>query len=219
VENKDKENGDKYGRVSSDALLQSIRRIDWRFLLPDPRLSDVVYLGLQRTSLIEALDLFSDSLTIIHHLPFRIPSTKKYQTIVACSPTSEMLDLTTKLVCPGGSLYVEVYGLWGSINRWSKMREWLRSQRHGMGFPKDYLMYIQRLGFSDVKLFWHWPDFETCTKIIPLQDKEVIRYALKAAGSGLENRVKTRFVLELLTSGLLTWTVPCFSIIARWDKA
>jgi hypothetical protein len=51
--------------ATSDAALGVVRRIDWRFLLPDPTLSQVAHIGPAQTTLLESLRLFSESLTVI----------------------------------------------------------------------------------------------------------------------------------------------------------
>src|SRR5215216_5694129 len=51
--------------LHSDALLQASRRLDWRFLLPDPSLRQVAYSGPGRGALLDSLRLFSESLTLL----------------------------------------------------------------------------------------------------------------------------------------------------------
>ena len=45
--------------LDADALLQASRRVDWRFLLPDPNLGRVAYLGPRRGALLDSLLLAS----------------------------------------------------------------------------------------------------------------------------------------------------------------
>ena len=58
-----------YTQTQSDALLQASRRVDWRFLLPDPNLERVAYLGPANRSLWESLRLFSAALAVIESIP------------------------------------------------------------------------------------------------------------------------------------------------------
>jgi hypothetical protein len=76
--------------LDADALLQASRRVDWRFLLPDPNLGHVAYVGPGRGALIESLRLFSTSLT----LPETRATTTaiaQYDLVVTSGPSLEML--------------------------------------------------------------------------------------------------------------------------------
>src|ERR1044071_531014 len=50
--------------LDADVLLQASRRVDWRFLLPDPNLGRVAYFGPARGALLESLRLFSAALAL-----------------------------------------------------------------------------------------------------------------------------------------------------------
>ena len=54
-----------YDDFPKDQLLQVSRRLDWRFLLPNPDLGSVAYLGPEEDSLVDALHLFCQTLTQI----------------------------------------------------------------------------------------------------------------------------------------------------------
>src|SRR5262245_35723918 len=90
-------------QLDADALLQASRRVDWRFLLPDPNLGRVAYLGPARGALLESLRLFSVSLALGE------AAGAQYDVVVAHNPSLDGLRHAAELVRPGGFLYLEAY--------------------------------------------------------------------------------------------------------------
>ena len=134
-------------RLSFDERLQASRRIDWRFLLPDPDLGRVVYVGPDRSTLVEALGLFSQSVTEIGS---GHTDSQRYDTVVLHNQNIKNLRIMARLVKPGGSLYLEAYGLLGPM----KQGGWLSRLRH----PNYLMASLESLGFGDNQLHWHWPN-------------------------------------------------------------
>src|SRR5687768_6403348 len=97
--------------TNSEVRLQGSRRIDWRFLLPDPKLGRVAYVGRSAEDHVRSLRMFSDSLTCVE--PFKPHSgvAGQFDVVVIIDPSREMLAGAAGLVKPGGFLYVEVHGL------------------------------------------------------------------------------------------------------------
>jgi hypothetical protein len=187
-------------QVQSDALLQASRRLDWRFLLPDPNLGRVAYLGPANKSLWEALRLFSAALAVIEGNPTQDGRAVQFDVVVASRPSYDLLEWAAELVRPRGFLYVEAYRrLWPSRLR----------------FPADYVSAIRRLGFVEVEAHWHWPNFEACAEIVPLDDPAALLHALGRRRSGGAARLKSAIGRRLLRMGLLTQIVPCFSLVAQ----
>src|SRR5262245_31091445 len=91
-------------QLDTDALLQASRRVDWRFLLPDPNLRQVAYLGPAHGALLESLRLFSASLALSE------AASAQYDVVVAHNPPLDTLRRAAGLIRPGGFLYVEAYG-------------------------------------------------------------------------------------------------------------
>ena len=201
-------------RLSPDVLLEAARRVDWRFLLPSIALDKVAYLGPAEGSLFEALRLFSRSLTLLEKIGERAQH-GRYQVVVAHDPSYQGLQAASMLVEQGGSLYVEAYGLTWSFRHLKSLPHWLRLTAQRLGFPQAYRRVIEQVGFEEVRAFWHWPSFETCTKVIPLDEPSAARYALNQAGSGRQARLEKALGIWLLESGLLGMAAPCFSIVAR----
>jgi len=195
--------------IDADALLQASRRVDWRFLLPDPNLGQVAYIGPRRGPLLESLRLFSLSLAVIETAPPYDKPPLGYDVVVAHGPTRLALQQAAAWVKPGGFLYVEAYGsFWPS--RWlSILKEpWFST-------PPVWTALVRRLGFSVVQAHWHWPNFESCAKLIPLDDEGALLYALTLGRSGLTAQVGQ----WLLRGGLLARLAPCFSLVAQRGSA
>jgi hypothetical protein len=184
--------------LPAEALLQASRRVDWRFLLPDPNLGQVAYLGSGHDSLVESLRAFSVSLTHIETALAGDHTTEHYDVVVTSDPSYETLRIAASLVRPGGFLYVEV----------AQFSSWLR-------YSVDYAAVIERLGFTEVQAHWHWPDFKSCTKIIPLAGREALRFALATGRGDLAAWLKALLGRWFVQSGVLARLAPCFSVIAQ----
>lgn len=191
---------ESYIQTQADALLQASRRVDWRFLLPHPNLGQVACLGPADRSLAEALRLFSAALAVIENTPLQDSCAARFDVVVACRPSHDMLERAAELVRSEGFLYVEVCRGWGS--------GWVCS-------PADYTSAIRRLGFAEVEAYWHWPNFEACAEIGPLDDLAAMLHALSRPRSGGVARLKSAIGRWLLRMGLFARLVPCFRIVAR----
>jgi hypothetical protein len=196
--------------LHSDALLQASRRLDWRFLLPDPRLRQVAYSGPGRGALLDSLRLFSESLV---SLDASLDSAQaQYDLVVVSAPAYPALERAAAAVRPGCFLYVEVHRPFRLLRR--------RARGTVAGAPQlrdaaDYVAVIERQGFGEVAAYWHWPNFENCAEIVPLDDRAAILLAFARRRSGAAARLKSAFGRGLVRSGLLAWAVPCFSVVGR----
>lgn len=201
--------------LHSDALLQASRRLDWRFLLPDPSLRQVAYSGPGRGTLLDSLRLFSESLTLLDPA-VADGAQAQYDLVVASAPAYPALARAAAAVRPGGFLYVEVYRPFRLLRR--------RARGAAAGTPQlrdaaDYVAVIERQGFGEVAAYWHWPNFENCAEIVPLDDRAAVLLAFARRRSGAAARLKSAFGRGLVRSGLLAWAVPCFSIVGRKPAA
>lgn len=191
--------------LDADTLLQASRRLDWRFLFPDPELGHVACLGAVPADLQDSLRLFSESLTpseqngeagqaeliIVHHL------------------SNEKLRLAAERLRPGGYLYAENKGLLPP-----KLRH-LRRMQWRFAVPSTCVTAVTQAGFTEVQAHWHWPNFTACTRIIPLDDRGALQYSFVRGGRNAKARLRSGFGRLLLWSGLLKQIVPHFSIVAR----
>jgi hypothetical protein len=141
-------------------LLAHARRLDWRFLLPRYELGRVAYLGDEDPALVEALRASSARLDRL-----AITAAGRYDVVVLRNPGRKQLGLAPGLVGFGGAVYVEfdrsavrrLVGLW-------RVR---RARR-----------LLERSGFGDVSVHWHWPSAGRCTQIVPLAAPRLVTYAL-----------------------------------------
>ncbi len=128
--------------------------------------------------------------------------------VVAHQPASEALLGLAELVRPGGFLYLEAYGLLGLVRQQRRLSGLLARRWRT---PAGCAVALKRLGFDPVQIHWHWPDFESCTKIIPLHDQGALLFALGVGGSELKRALGG----GLVRSGWLERLVPCFSLVAQ----
>ena len=204
--------------ITHDALLQASRRLDWRFLLPDPTLRHVAYVGPAHQALVGSLQLVSASLTLFNTLAACTESPGPYDVVVARGPSYKALKVVRELVRPGGWLYVENDRLFWSRRWWRRGARPAMPKEAWLHSPAGYVAVLERLGFADVQSHWHWPDFEACTKIIPLDDLAALRFALAQAGGGPQAWLSGVLGHWLLSGGRLADVVPCYSLVARRDS-
>jgi hypothetical protein len=195
----------KAAGLDADALLQASRRVDWRFLLPDPNLGRVAYLGPARGALLDSLRLFSATLAVGEAAGL---GGAQYDAVVAHAPSLDGLRRAAGLVQPGGYLYVEAYG---PLHR----RRLGRGSGRWPRFAADYVAAVERLGLVEATAYWHWPNFDACAEIVPLADRDTLLLAMGRRRSGAGARLKSALGRALLRSGLFVRLAPCFSVVAR----
>ena len=197
-----------------EQLLQASRRLDWRFLLPNPALERVAYGGPRQGALFASLRLFAEELTV---LPASGSAAQPapYDVVVLCEPTPRTLQQAVRLVRPGGVLYSEVHGpLWPA--KWLRRNPLTLFQQPRLWQPADYVQALTQAGFAEAHAFWFWPDFDHCTKMIPLADPVVLPYVFAPSTQprGAKGRLKAAYKQWLVQSGWLTVTQPSFGIVA-----
>ena len=198
-------------RPDRDALLQASRRADWRFLLPDPALARVACVGVTDRAMLESLRLLGAVPAITEpgtvgdaagwH-PER-PTESGYDLVIATGPSTETLGRAAALVRPGGRLYAELPGP-------SRRTPWPL----GAGPRRAVLAAVRALGLDEIQAYWHWPDFASCTEIVPLGDPGVLRLAFRRRGLGPLAR-PAGFVARLLGATWLAALLPHVSLLAR----
>lgn len=203
--------------TQTELLLHTVRRLDWRFLLPTPSLTQVAYLGASDSTLAAALAHFATELTHVTGAAAEQQGTQKlgqYDVVVAVNPTPQQIKLAARLMKPGGSLYIEGYGIATIGKQLLRGRGWRKQQ---LWQPAAYVKALQRLGLTQVDLFWFWPNHERCTKIIPLDESVALAqaFALYRQSHGLQERLAAQGQKWFLRSGFLTYVVPSYSVVAR----
>lgn len=195
--------------IDADTLLQASRRIDWRFLLPDPELGRVICLGSLPDSLLESLRLFSHSLNTLALEAAQDAPAAQADLVVVRQLTPDKLRLAVRHLRPGGYLYAEMEGL---LSPKRPRPPWKQAR---LATPPGCITAVAGAGFVDVVAYWHWPNFASCTRIIPLDDRGALQHAFVNGGRSAKARLQAVAGQGLLQSGLLVHIVPRFSVVAR----
>jgi hypothetical protein len=200
----------------SDHELQLARRIDWRFLLPEPYLRRVAYVGPERGALPAALEHFSDSFRIVS----AVDEEAAFDLVVLrLSEAPELLKVHALLVS-GGFLYWEMKPLkWSDSLRHldngrdqaNASNEWRRT----LNLFQHYFAALEQFGFGDIQMHWQRPNFEACLEIIPMNEAAALDYAFSRPRTDFASRLKFAAGRVMMQSGLLAHLTPCFSLIAR----
>jgi hypothetical protein len=182
--------------------LAAARRLDWRFLLPEPQLGRVVCIGRRTADLVAPLELFAEAVARLEPRDARAEPASFDLAVLGGASVRDCRHART-LLRPGGAVYVEVH-------------RHVRGRRREPGVLRSApatARVLERLGFVGVAASWHWPSFDAATHIVPLGDVEAVKYALtrRAAAGGATAKILLARVL--LFSGLLPWTVPHASVI------
>lgn len=167
-----------------------VRRLDWRFLLPDPRLRRVVYVGTRDDALMCALGLFSESLQ-------RFPdcgSGAMADLIVARAASRADLEDAITVLAPHGSLYWEL----------PRLRNPLRSAA----------AWLTSRGFTNVSMHWHWPGFDECRQIVSLSERSAVAALLRDHFAGVDHTLSMALSRPLVAPRGLWRLLPAISIAA-----
>jgi hypothetical protein len=186
----------------TDALLQASRRLDWRFLLPEPELGRVACVAVDEPNLVDSLRLFGREVTVLEAIQAR-EELAPQDVVVLRNPSRAELAAAATLLRPGGWLYVEV----------ARPRGWRRPGR--LNSVRGYARALRRLGLAEVEAHVHWPDFGSCGAIVPLNDAVAVRHALarKRRGGGVP--FASRLAPLLAATGLLGAAVTSASAVGR----
>jgi hypothetical protein len=195
---------------ASARALELCRRLDWRFLLPDPALRCIGYCG-EPSELLAALQLFGETVTIFSgNNPG--PVFPRFDTVVLRQPSLNVLEVAGRMTKPGGHIYVELVGGRGRIVKHASM-----SPR--MSGVMKYAHALWNGQFNEIQAYWHRPGFESCREIIPLFDSVAMRFALSRECPANVAREAWLVAARCLTKmGLLPHIVPCYSLLARKRK-
>jgi hypothetical protein len=187
------------GTVDPDVALRVSRRIDWRFLLPSPRLGRVGYLGRMDGHLLSALAVFADEV-VVDPEAF-VPAS--LDGVVAHGPSRRHLDLAAATVRPGGYLVAEVHG---------------PSLPVALGAPPAGLAGVRSrwtsAGVRDMRAYWLLPDRGRCTMMIDLDDPAMVLAALGRNQGSASGRRKEVIGRRLQAIGLLRRIAPAVTVVA-----
>lgn len=192
----------------SDSSLQLSRRLDWRFLLPEPRLQRVALFDAPQSLLARALQHFSEELAIFENADYARAT--DFDIVVLARPSLTLLTPAMKLLVPGGHLYAEVQHAW----RW---RDEHKLPTHALRLPKivDWQAELSRLGFAQIEAHWHRPTFEQAVQIIPLDDASAMDFVFKRRSEDLISQLKFATGRSLMNQAWLARLLQCVSLVAR----
>ena len=172
-----------------DELLPLSRRLDWRFLLPDPTLNQVAYTGPSESHLLRALERLSREIIRDPRQPADIA--------VLVDPTLPDFMRSIRI---SSRFYVELH------------RPSVKARLSQFPIPGNFLRAAATAGFT-ANAYWHYPDFEAATRIIPLSVATPLLSVVAKNRQDTKTRIKTAGMGLFLESGLLARTIPCLSII------
>jgi hypothetical protein len=191
-----------------------LRRLDWRFLLPEPGLDSVGYVGTGKDSLLPALKWVAGSLAMIvgnAETPAPNPEGALCDVIVVQSSSFYALEQGITLLKPNGWLYWEV------DRRHPDSGESTVNSNfgHTLKKPKELIKVLQRWGFCEVELNWHRPDFNACKEFVSLRDGAPLGFLVgQFAETGLPPWT-SRVARSLILQGFLPSIFRCLSVVAR----
>jgi hypothetical protein len=207
-----------------DRELQLSRRLDWRFLLPDPHLGRVAYFGSGDGDLQKALTMFSESLIIIsqpHQFSRLNDAGSTFDLVVFRSLNNNALRLIAGLLKPGGLLYWEIDRSIG------KALKGIRQKKGDFNVPippislswhlgryRSYLSLLEELGFRNMQIYWHRPNFDHGLEMIPLHNSAALKNIFSRAKGSFTGRLKLAAGRFLMSMDLLKYFVPCISVVA-----
>ena len=199
--------GSSVGQLVSSRALSLWRRLDWRFLLPDPNLQSVGYFG-PSCDLLTALQMFSQSVVVFSDSTLHA-AYPEFDLVVLRHPSPDTVELAGRMVRPGGSLYLE---LAGPLRGLSARKVLSRSVVGLVG----YASALWKLGCDEVQAYWHRPTFEECREIVPIFDRLAMSSVLSRHGPLTAARqAKLAMSRSLLHAGLLRYVIPCYSVVAH----
>ncbi|HEX9652594.1 MAG TPA: hypothetical protein VGA99_02690, partial [bacterium] len=181
-----------YSDHDHEQKLHLIRRLDWRFLLPDPNLNRVIYLGEANSALITAVRYFADYFEILNS---GTPGRKPFDLAVVRSHRLEEAGLAFDLLKPGGYFY------WETIQKNRLVPIGVKAQ----------VDYLRKIGFENIAAHWHRPNFERALDLVPIFDATALDYFFAPERGERKKSAAGRF---LLRTGLLKFAMTCVSIVA-----
>ncbi len=182
------------GTDSHENTLEQIRRLDWRFLLPDPNLRRVAYIGAVGTPLYDALKRFSTHLV---RLDSEGQAESDFDLLVVDGRATADWSQAVRCLRPGGFLFVE----------------WRRSRL--LQSPGKLVALLTAYGCQNLTLHWHRPAFASSLDIVPLQQPDALRYIFSRNSSSFKAVAQKLVGLLLLRSAFLDRILPCISIVAQ----
>lgn len=160
--------------AAADARLARVRRVDGRFVLPDPAAGPVLIWGDAPAGLAAAWAaagaqvlrqavVDAEAAPAVVVVPVRAAPRRGVRPL---RPPAALGDAVARLAV-GGWLVVEVAGLW-----------------RRPAAPEAWAAVLRGHGLADAAAFLHWPSFEACSQIVPAGEPGPLRWALERGVAG-----------------------------------
>jgi hypothetical protein len=183
---------DRVGRLAS------IRRVDWRFLLPATAFGTVAVVGHLDEAVLAGLERVAGRVVGPggDDRPADEPPPALVVTIAA---TRSVLEAALRRVPAGGWIYT------GAGPRGAR----------GTASLREVAAALRSAGFVDVRRSWHWPSEAAALEIVSLDDTRAVRLTLDRRRSGHAARLKATVAGVALRLHLLERIVPGWSVVGR----
>lgn len=189
---------------TEDPSQEHVRRLDWRFLLPRPRLDDVLFSGPEDSALLAALRAALPQGEVDVECSSSRGERARHELAVVQGAEWERVERVHPRLAAGGWLYWETRcagasggttggasggaasGTPGGGSGAPRQRR-KRAQRRVGGpqvtgsrviGPRKIRLALRALGYEAITLHWHHPDFERCRWLVPLDDPAGAAYFL-----------------------------------------
>lgn len=184
--------------MTDPGRLASIRRVDWRFLLPETALGTVAVVGPVDEAVLSGLRQVA-ARVVGPDDDAASGDTPPADLVVTMAASRAVLDRAVRRVPAGGWIYA------GAGPRRASGRASLREVEGA----------VRAAGFIDVRRSWHWPSEPAALEIVPLDDARAVRLTLDRRRSGRAARVKATMAGVALRLHILERVVPGWSVIGR----
>jgi Phosphotransferase enzyme family len=180
----------------ADAALEASRRLDWRFLLPGPPGRVLLFspLGPEAAAVLEREARCAEAAGVAG----RSGEAPPFDLAVLRDPnTRELADAVARLGREG-VVYVETTR--------PVIRPVVRRT-------------LRRLGFESIEAYWHLPGFEDASAIVPLAERNAVRYLLGRPRGRRAGRLAARLGSYLVGTPLLGLVARNVSLVAKRELA
>lgn len=189
--------------------MRLVRRLDWRFLLPDATLGRVAIAGRDTTELAPALGTFATSVADLGRAAAAgaLRAGVDFDGVVLHGMPLAYAPAVLPLLRPGGWVYWEFEAWPAPLARghatWADMRSPAKAQR-----------LLAAAGFEAVTLHWHRPSFARCMDIVPLGERALLDAVLGRDSERHSKRAAAALARVLQRAGMLERVLPAWSAVA-----
>ena len=201
-----------------------LRRLDWRFLLPEPNIDSVAVIGTNDEGLLQALQAhYSKVIPLDQHiLSDSQKALSEIDLVIVRSPIS-LNDGSIIMILQNSELvYWEIdRKKWlktilkkGPASTWSWIVSVPRQVRMALKSFTHYSDLLQAAGFKNIQATWHRPGFGDCLELIPLNHKYGLEYYFSRSQNSVKSALKAKAGRMLLALKILPRVISCYSIVA-----